>query len=304
MSLIVTGSIGIDNVITPSARADEVLGGSCTYFAAAASFFAPVRIVAAVGEDFPDKFAGVFKHFGVDTAGLEKRSGAKTFRWTGKYQQNMNDRDTLDVQLNVLGDRLPAVPPQYCDSRFIFLANTHPAGQMALLEQFKNPALVVADTMDLWINTAREQLGALLQRLDGLVLNDSEARLMTGENNMIAASQKIVAMGPKFVVIKKGEHGCLINHRDGVGVMHAYPALNVIDPTGAGDSFAGGMMGYLAECGRVTLPAIKRALAYGTIVASYTIEAFSLQRLTEISRKEIDTRLAEYADAVRFDGEG
>ncbi len=301
MSLIVTGSIGIDTVITPTAKAEEVLGGSCTYFAAAASFFTPVRIVAAVGEDFPDKHMGVFKHFNVDTAGLEKRKGSKTFRWTGKYQQNMNDRDTVDVQLNVLGDALPAVPASFRDSRFIFLANTHPAGQMALLEQFKSPALVVADTMDLWINIARPQLDALLKRLDGLVLNDSEARLMTGETNMVAASHKIIAMGPKFVVIKKGEHGCLLNHTDGLAVMHAYPALNVVDPTGAGDSFAGGFMGHLAQTGRVDLPAIKRALAYGTMVASFTIEAFSLQRLMEISRAEIDERLVEYADCVRFD---
>jgi sugar/nucleoside kinase (ribokinase family) len=301
MPLIVTGSIGIDTVITPTAKAEEVLGGSCTYFAAAASFFAPVRIVAAVGEDFPEEHMKVFKHFNIDTAGLEKRAGTKTFRWTGKYQQNMNDRDTLEVQLNVLGDALPAVPPQFKDSKFVFLANTHPAGQMALLDSFKSPTLVVADTMDLWINIARPQLNELLTRIDGLVLNDSEARLMTGQSNMIAASHKILEMGPKFVVIKKGEHGCLLNHTDGLAVMHAYPAANVVDPTGAGDSFAGGMMGYLASAGRVDLAAIKRALACGTIVASYTIEAFTLQRLLEITRHDIDQRLEEYTDYVRFD---
>ncbi len=301
MSLIVTGSIGIDTVITPMARAENVLGGSCVYFAAAASFFTPVRLVAAVGEDFPDPYLDVFRHFGVDTAGLEKRNGAKTFRWTGQYRENMNDRDTLDVQVNVLAEALPPVPPQYRDSRFVFLANTHPAGQMALLEQFPKAELVVADTMDLWINTAAEPLAALLKRLDGLVLNDSEARLMTGESNLVTASQKIVQMGPKFVVIKKGEHGCMLNHSDGLGILHAYPALNVVDPTGAGDSFAGGMMGYLASCEKVDLPAIKRALAYGTIVASFNIEAFSLQRLTEISRDDIEQRLAEYAECIRFD---
>jgi sugar/nucleoside kinase (ribokinase family) len=302
MSLIVTGSIGIDNVITPTARATGVLGGSCVYFAAAASFFTPVRIVAAVGEDFPDEHLSVFKHFGIDTAGLERRIGARTFRWTGEYKPNMNDRDTLDVQLNVLGEALPPVPPQFCDSRFVFLANTHPANQMKLLDSFPGRQLVVADTMDLWINIARPELDALLKRLDGIVLNDSEAKLLTCENNMVVASRKIAAMGPRFVVIKKGEHGCLLNHTDGVGVMHAYPAANVVDPTGAGDSFAGGLMGYLASCGRIDLQAIKRGLAFGTIVASFTIEEFSLGRLMGLTRRDIDQRLDEYADIIRFDG--
>jgi len=304
MSLIVTGSIGIDTVITPTARAEDILGGSCVYFAAAASFFTPVRIVAAVGEDFPDEHAAVFEQFGVDIAGLERRAGSKTFRWTGQYHENMNDRDTLDVQQNVLAEPLPPVPEHYRDSRFIFLANTHPAAQLELLEQFPSAALTVADTMDLWINIALDDLKALLRKIDGLVLNDSEARMLTGESNMVKASKQIVEMGPKFVVIKKGEHGCLLNHTDGVGVMHAFPAANVVDPTGAGDSFAGGMMGYLASdeaSGRLDLAAIKRALAYGTIVASFNIESFSLERLKEISRSDIDQRLAEYADIVRFD---
>ncbi len=301
MPLIVTGSIGIDTVITPTGRADDILGGSCTYFAAAASFFSPVRVVGAVGEDFPEKHLGVFEHFGIDTAGLEKREGSKTFRWTGEYQRNMNDRDTLSVDINVLGEDLPPVPEGYRDSEYVFLANTHPSAQTALLENFPEAKLVVADTMDLWINTALDELKALMARLDGLVLNDSEAKLLTGESNMVAASHAIVEMGPKFVVIKKGEHGCLLNHADGLGVMHAYPALNVVDPTGAGDSFAGGMMGYLSEAGQFGVDSIRRALAYGTIVASYNIESFSLERLKEISRAEIDHRLGEFAEFVRFD---
>ncbi len=301
MPLIVTGSIGIDTVVTPSERAENVLGGSCVYFAAAASFFTPVRLVAAVGEDFPEEHLAVFSHFNIDTAGLEKRAGSKTFRWTGRYRDNMNDRDTLEVQTNVLSERLPEVPQRFRDSRYIFLANTHPSGQMELLKSFPDASLVVADTMDLWINNARPELETLLRHIDGLVLNDSEATLLTGQTNMVAASNAIIEMGPKFVVIKKGEHGCLLNHTDGLAVLHAYPALNVVDPTGAGDSFAGGMMGYLASTGRVDLPAIKRALAYGTIVASYTIESFSLERLREIGRREIDQRLAEFAQYVRFD---
>lgn len=271
MSLIVTGSIGIDTVITPTGRADDILGGSCTYFAAAASFFAPVRIVAAVGEDFPDQHMGVFEHFNVDTEGLEKRAGSKTFRWTGEYHENMNDRDTKSVDLNVLEEALPPVPDSYKDSKVIFLANTHPGAQMALLDQFPDAKFVVADTMDLWINIAREELEALMKRLDGLVLNDSEAKLLTGESNMVKASAMIVDMGPKFVVIKKGEHGCLLNHKDGIGVMHAFPAGNVVDPTGAGDSFGGGMMGYLTHANSFDLIDIKRALAFGTIVGKSVV---------------------------------
>ncbi|MFA7236883.1 MAG: PfkB family carbohydrate kinase [Phycisphaeraceae bacterium] len=301
MSLIVTGSIGIDTVITPFGKAENVLGGSCTYFAAAASFFTPVRIVAAVGEDFPREHFKIFEHFNVDTAGLEIRKNSRTFRWTGKYRDNINERDTLDVQPGVLAEPIPTVPPQFRDSEYVFLANTHPAGQMELLKSFPKAKLVVADTMDLWINTATDELKALMQRIDGLVLNDSEAKMITGESNMVLASRLIVAMGPKFVIIKKGEHGALLQHRDGVAVMHAYPATTVVDPTGAGDSFAGGFMGYLAQTDRPDLAAIKTAMAYGTIVASYNIESFTLNRLMEISRKDIDRRLSEYADIVRFD---
>ncbi len=301
MSLIVTGSIGIDTVITPTGRADDILGGSCTYFAAAASFFAPVRIVAAVGDDFPDEHMAVFDHFNVDATGLEVRAGSKTFRWTGEYQQDMNDRDTLDVQQGVLAEPLPAVPKAFRATEYVFLANTHPAGQMELRASFPQAKLVVADTMDLWLNTALDELKALLRQIDGLVLNDSEALMLTGERNMVVAAQKIVDMGPKFVVIKKGEHGCMLLHEDGVAALPAFPASKVVDPTGAGDSFAGGMMGYLAEADRTDLATLKRALAYGTIVASYNIESFSLERLKTLCRTEIDQRLAQFADAVRFD---
>lgn len=300
MSLIVTGSIGLDTVITPTGRANNVLGGSCTYFAAAASFFTPVRIVAVVGEDFPREHLGVFQHFNVDTDGLEIRHGSRTFRWTGEYKQNMNERETLEVAPNVLAEGLPPVPEAYRDTPYVFLANTHPSAQISLRESFPDAKLVVADTMDLWINNALDELKALMKQIDGLVLNDSEALMLTGESNMVVASKKIIDMGPRFVVVKKGEHGCLLQHTDGVAVMHAYPAANVVDPTGAGDSFAGGMMGYLAEVDRPDLPAIKRALAYGTIVASFNIESFSLERLKGISRRDIDQRLAEYTDIVSF----
>ena len=300
MSLIVTGSIGIDTVITPEGKADEVLGGSCTYFAAAASFFCDVRLVAAVGEDFPDSHEAVFKQFNIDTRGLEKRQGSKTFRWTGKYLENMNDRETLDVQPNVLAEALPPVPADFRDSGYVFLANTHPAGQMELRQQFPEAKLVVADTMDLWIDTANDELRGLLKQIDGLVLNDSEAKLLTGRSNHVTAAEAIIDMGPKFVVIKKGEHGCLLLHKEGVVALPAYPAREVHDPTGAGDSFAGGMMGYLAASGDLSLASIKKSLAYGTIVASFNIEAFSLERMKRLSRKEIDDRYTGFADMLRI----
>jgi sugar/nucleoside kinase (ribokinase family) len=294
MSLIVTGSIGIDSIESPTGNAENVLGGSSIYFAAAASFFGAVRLVGAVGEDFPPEFLKTFRHFKVDLAGLETRKGSKTFRWRGKYHDNMNRRDTLEVQLNVLAEALPPVPKHYCDSRYVFLANTHPAGQLALLDQFPNAKLTVADTMDLWIETERPTLMKLLQRIDGLVLNNDEAEQLAGDSNVIRAAEKITKMGPKFVVVKKGEHGALITHGSVRVVLPAYPADKVVDPTGAGDSFAGGMMGYLASVDDSSINSLRKAMAYGTIVASFNIESFSLGRLMQVTRQDIDARLAEY----------
>jgi len=294
MPLIVTGSIGIDSVHTPTGTAEDVLGGSCVYFAAAASFFGPVRLVAAVGDDFPEHHIKTFEQFNLDLAGLERRAGSKTFRWKGKYHENMNDRDTLEVDLNVLGERLPLVPESYRDSRHIFLANTHPAGQLELLANFPHRTLAVADTMDLWIETERDTLVELLKQIDGLVLNDSEALMLTEQSNTVRAAEKILEMGPKFVVIKKGEHGAMLRHAQGQAVLPAYPARDVVDPTGAGDSFAGGMMGYLAATGDHSIDSLRTAMAYGTMVASYNIEAFSLDRMSQIQRTHIENRLAEY----------
>jgi sugar/nucleoside kinase (ribokinase family) len=305
MSLIVTGSIGIDTIQAPTGQADGVIGGSCVYFAAAASFFTPVRLVAAAGDDLPESFIEVFHHFGVDLAGLERRPGSKTFRWTGKYHDNMNVRDTLDVQLGVLAEKLPPVPPPYRDSRYVFLANTHPAGQLELLEQFPQRRLAVADTMDLWIDHEKAALLQLLKKIDGLVLNDSEAFQLTGQTNIVRAAEAVLALGPTFVVIKKGEHGAFLLHREGVAALPAFAARDVVDPTGAGDSFAGGMMGYLAatqavdENRTLSLPAVRKAMAFGTVVASFTIEAFSLDRLRQISRSDIDTRFAAYCAMLR-----
>lgn len=294
MSLIVTGSIGIDSIDAPTGKAENVLGGSCIYFAAAASFFTPVRVVGAVGEDFPDAFLDTFRHFKVDLAGLERRAGSKTFRWHGRYHQDMNVRDTLDVQLNVLAERLPPVPATYRDSRYVFLANTHPAGQIELRKQFPGAALVVADTMDLWINNEKAALLDLLRQVHGLVLNYEESFQLTGKTNIVRACEEVLKLGPKFVVVKKGEHGAFLMHDGGVVALPAFAARDVIDPTGAGDTFAGGMMGHLAATGDLSLPGVRRAMAYGTIVASFNIESFSLDRLKQITRADIDARLAGY----------
>ena len=302
MPLIVTGSIGIDSVHAPTGDAEDVLGGSCIYFAAAASFFTPVRLVAAVGEDFPPHFLDTFRHFKIDLDGLEQRTGSKTFRWRGKYHENMNQRDTLEVELNVLAESLPPVPHHYRDSQFVFLANTHPAGQLDLLGNFPKRSLAVADTMDLWIETERPTLLKLLKQIDGLVLNDSEAFMLTEESNLIKAADHILTMGPKFVVVKKGEHGSLLIHKDGEIVLPAYPARAVIDPTGAGDSFAGGMMGFLSATGDLSLGGLRQAMAYGTIIASYNIEAFSLDRMKQIARKDVDQRFASYRAMFDFGG--
>ncbi len=304
MSLIVTGTIGIDTVHTPTGHAEKTLGGSCTYFAAAASLYGPVRLVAAVGDDFPSEHRAVFSKFpSIDLAGLETRKGSKTFAWGGKYLPNMNSRETLFTDLGVLAEEPPRVPAAFQDSTFVFLANTHPAVQAGMLTQLPKRVLTVADTMDLWINIAKDQLLELLDKVDGLVLNYDEAELLTGKANTVTAGRHILEMGPKFVVIKKGEHGALLVHKDGIAALPAYPTETVIDPTGAGDSFAGGMMGHLANAKVGANPgsfeSLRRALVHGTVVASFNIEAFSLQRLMQISRKDLDRRFEEYSAMVR-----
>jgi len=298
MSLIVTGSIGIDTIHTPTGQAPDVLGGSAIYFAAAASFHGPVRLVGAVGDDFPAELEAPFNHFNIDLEGLEKRAGSKTFRWTGKYLENMNDRETISVDLNVLAEDSPPVPASWTDSEYVFLANTHPGAQLGLRAQFPQAKLVVADTMDLWIETAQDLLKDLLKQIDGLVLNDSEAHLLTGETNIVKAGEAILALGPKFVVIKKGEHGAFLLHADGAVALPAYPAREVVDPTGAGDTFGGGFMGHLAATGDLSLDNLKRAMAAGTVVASYNIEKFSLARLMEIGDAELTSRGAEFASML------
>lgn len=298
MSLLVTGSIGIDTVETPHGRAEEVLGGSAVYFALAARMFAGVRLVGVVGEDFPPEFRRKLEHEAIDLAGLETRPGARTFRWTGRYEGDMNEAHTVDVRLNVLEDHPPRVPEAYRDSDFVFLANTHPALQRELLAQVDSPRLAVCDTMNIWIANERAELEQTLQRVHGLVMNEGEARMLTGLTNLVEAGHAALAMGPRFVIIKKGEHGALIFTAEGVAALPAFPCARTVDPTGAGDSFAGGMMGYLASRGDVSPAALKRAVAHGIVTASFVVEDFSTRRLEQISRREFNERFKAYQEML------
>jgi len=303
MSLLVTGSIGIDTVKTPHGVSEQCLGGSSIYFSMAASFFARVRFVGVVGNDCPFDLAEVFKGRDVDLGGLEVRAGSKTFVWHGTYQENMNDRTTDHVELNVLAEAPPKVPDSFQDSQFVFLANTAPALQLELLGQVAEPKFVAADTMNLWIEDPGHlpALKELLQNIDCLVINDDEAKLLAGHSNLIKAADDILAMGPEVVIIKKGESGSLMCNRDGRRfLLPAYPATDVNDPTGAGDSFAGGFLGYLAETGRTDFDTLKSALAYGTVVASFTIADFSLDGLTGATRTDIDNRLEALRQFTSF----
>ena len=300
MSLLVVGSLALDSVETPTQSRDNVLGGSAVFFSYAASYFTGVRLVGVVGKDWPQEHTDLLGQRRVDTQGLQFVEGGKTFRWRGKYQPNMNDRDTLEVHLNVFADFDPSVPDGFQDSQYVFLANAAPGVQSKVLDQVKDPQLVVADTMDLWINETRDDLVSLLKRVDGLVLNDSEAKLLTGEENLIRAAEQVVSMGPKFVVVKKGEHGALLYSEDGVCVLPAFPTGDVVDPTGAGDSFAGGMMGYIAECDQADTETLRKALVYGTVVASYNVEDFSLEQMKRIEREQIDQRFSEYCDMLKI----
>ena len=294
MSPLVTGTIGIDTVITPTGRADDVLGGSAAYFTVAASLFSPVRVVAAVGDDFPPSFRAMLTSDRIDLRGLETRAGSRTFRWAGKYLENMNVRETLRTDLNVVAEAPPAIPDAFRDSRVVFLANTHPAIQRHMREQLSAARLVVCDTMDLWIHTTRDELMKTLAVVDGVIINDSEALQLTGRSNPITAGREVLRLGPRFVVVKKGEHGAVLVTPDGVTVVPAYPSERVVDPTGAGDSFAGGMVGYLAAGDAFHYVALRSALARATVVASFTIEDFSVRRLRDVACEELDRRVAEF----------
>lgn len=300
MSLLVVGSVAIDSVETPQARRDNLVGGSATHFSIAASFFTQVRLVSVVGDDWAKEHTKLLTDRGVDTTGLQEVKGGKTFRWTGRYEPNMNDRETLDVQLNVLGEFKPVLSEDYRQSRYVFLANGIPATQIDVLDQVPGCRLAVGDTMELWIQTTHDDLMKLFKRIDGLIINDSEAKLLAKTDNLVLAGHRVRQMGPRFVVIKKGEHGAMFFSEHETYVLPAFPTERVVDPTGAGDSFAGGMMGYLAERDNFDPETLKTAMAYGILVASYNVEGFGLERMLKINRADVEDRMIEFRKMLSF----
>jgi len=301
MSLLVTGSVGIDTVRTPHGYNADCIGGSAVHFTMGAGIFTDVKFLGVIGGDFPFNLKELFDGRQVDLTGLEVRKSSKTFRWSGSYQGDMNEARTDEVELNVLAEAPPKAPESYQDCEYVFLANTSPSLQMELLGQLGSPAFVAADTMNHWIVTANEDLKELLDRIDMLVLNDGEARLLTGQQNLITAAKKILEMGPRFVVVKKGEHGSMMYTRDGdCFILPAYPTTVVIDPTGAGDSFAGGMMGFLAQSDRVDVITLRNAIVYGTVTASFTIGDFSVYGIKSANREMIDDRFDLLRKVTQF----
>ncbi|MHC5082795.1 MAG: PfkB family carbohydrate kinase [Planctomycetota bacterium] len=301
MSLLVTGSVGIDTVRTPYGYNKDCIGGSAVHFSMGASLFGDVKFLGAVGDDCPFDLQELFEGRGVDLEGLEVRQGSKTFRWHGSYEGDMNEAKTDAVELNVLAEAPPLVPDSYQDCDYVFLANTAPSLQMQLLDQLGSPSFVAADTMNHWIMTANSDLKELLDRIDMLILNEGEAKLLTGQQNLVTAAKAIMDLGPRFVIIKKGEHGSMMY--DSVGdifLLPAYPTPIVIDPTGAGDSFAGGMMGHLSQSETVDVISLRNAMVYGTVVSSFTIGDFSVHGIQNATREMIDERFDTLRKITQF----
>ena len=299
MSVLIVGSTALDSIKTPKAENPRLLGGSASHAAVAASFFAPVKLVGVVGEDFPKKYMTLYRRHKVDLEGLQIQPG-KTFHWSGEYEVNMNNRRTLETELGVFETFNPVLPKSYQDSPFVLLANIAPSLQSHVLNQMRRPKFVVADTMDLWLNIALPDLLKLIKRVDGFVLNESEARQLTKEDNLVAALKRIHQLGPKYVIIKKGEHGAILSGPRGLFVSPAYPLHRVVDPTGAGDSFVGGMMGFLSTARGSVDDNLRRAMIYGTVVASFCCEGFGLNFTTRIKRPAIEARFKELAKLTEF----
>ena len=299
MSVLIVGSTALDSIKTPVELNARLLGGSASHAAVAASFFGPVKLIGVVGEDFPKKYVALYKKHRIDLSGLQVQKG-KTFHWAGEYEVNMNNRRTLLTELGVFEKFTPHLPAQHKKSPFVLLANIAPALQHHVLDQMSKPKFVVADTMDLWLNIALEDLTRLLKRIDGFVLNDSEAHQLTKEDNVFAALKKLHKLGPKYVIIKKGSHGSILSGPKGCFICPAYPLPKVIDPTGAGDSFVGGLMGYLSTAKGGIDANIRRAMIYGSVVASYCCEGFGLNRTTKVKRSDIDRRVKELVQLTRF----
>jgi len=299
MSILVVGTVAFDSIETPRGFAERVLGGSASYFAVAASFFSPVKIVGVVGEDFPEDYLEIFSQRGVDLQGL-KRAPGETFHWRGRYHEDLNVRDTVELRLNVLTGFSPTLPESYRDAEYVFLGNIDPGMQIEVLSQLRRMRLVACDTMDHWIQGSGEALRKLLRRIEMLIINDSEARLLSGEHNIVRAARSILKMGPKVVLIKRGEYGVLQFSDSSIFSTPAYPLEEVFDPTGAGDSFAGGFLGHLARSGDHGQGGLRRAIVYGSVVASFTVEDFGLQRLTRLSVEEIEERYQRFIELTDF----
>jgi sugar/nucleoside kinase (ribokinase family) len=302
MSILVVGSIGLDTVKTPVEEHTDLLGGSASYAAVGASFFTPVNLVGIVGNDFPESEFEFWKSRDIDTAGVQRVTG-KTFRWSGEYAWDLNTRETRSIALNVFEHFQPALPSKYRETPFVLLANIAPKLQLHVLDQMDQPRFVVADTMDLWIETTRADLDMLLRRVDLLILNDSEAREMTQETSLIRAGRKICGFGPRYVAIKKGEHGALLFAQEEFFSCGAYPLEDIHDPTGAGDTFAGGLAGYIAAHARerVTFELLRKAMIYGSVLASFCVEAFSLDRLRKLTKEEIADRYQMFKLMSQFE---
>ena len=297
--VLVVGSVAFDSIETPFGIAGRVVGGAATYFAVAAAHFTDVRMVAVVGEDFTDEQMGIFRGRRIDLTGLQQVPG-ETFRWKGKYSEDLNDRESIYTFLNVFEEFQPNLPPVYRTSPFVFLGNIHPRLQLEVLDQVESPEFVVADTMNYWIEKTPEELRQVLTRVDALVINDAEARQLSKESNLVKAMQKLQAMGPRLLIIKRGEHGVLMFGPDGFFAVPGLPLNNVRDPTGAGDTFGGGLLGYLAECSVVNHDTLTRAVIAGSTMASFSVEAFGLERLLCVTSDEIQQRFLEFRRLTSF----
>lgn len=299
MSVLIVGSTALDSIKTPKSENPRLLGGSASHAAVAASFFSPVKMVGVVGQDFPKKYVQLYRKHGIDLSGLQMEEG-KTFHWSGEYEINMNNRRTLETELGVFEKFSPSLPEGHKSAPYLLLANIAPALQHHVLDQMWKPRFVIADTMDLWLNIALEDLLRLLKRVDCLVLNDSEAHQLTKSDNTIEAARLIHRMGPKHVIIKKGEHGSILSNKDGLFVCPAYPLKKVVDPTGAGDSFVGALIGYLAANRGAVEKNLRRGMIHGSVVASFCCEGFGLTRTTKVRRRDILSRVKEIERLTRF----
>lgn len=303
MSLIVVGTVAFDKISTPFGNSDKVVGGAATYISLASSQFTKkTKLVSVIGDDFPNEFLKEFKNRSIDLEGLQVKEGEKSFFWEGKYHYDMNTRDTLDTQLNVLAEFNPILPESYKDCEFLMLGNLSPDVQLNVLEQLeKRPRLVVLDTMNFWMDSAMDKLKEVISKVDVLTINDEEARQLSGEYSLVKGARKILELGPKYLVIKKGENGALLLDKENMFFAPALPLEDVMDPTGAGDTFAGGFIGYLAHTKDISFENMKRAIIIASAMASFTVEKFGTERLTEIVETDIDRRIQLFVDLVDFD---